>query len=104
MATRKRRERTRPLIERKVSDDNFVHCVSLLGPIAAWASSITENQKITFNDRNCIHIAVEVALAFAQAGAQSDPKIAEAWAEVIRIRDMFRQADAERADLFGGAA
>jgi hypothetical protein len=81
------------LRERHVTDENFDHCLNLLGICAAWCEGIKEGQKLDFNDRNMVQIPVEIALAFVRERATEDSDLGRACLaslkQFARLRDLF---------------
>lgn len=86
-----KKPRTLPLIERRLVDDNFAHTVALMGMCAAWAEQVTENQRVSFNDRNLIHLPVEIALAFMREHLSDQSKLGEACRSAFQHLGEFRK-------------
>lgn len=63
---KQRRPEPQRLLDRQCSDENFAHTIGLLGWCSAFAETIRENQRVTFNDTSMIQIPCEIALAFCR--------------------------------------
>lgn len=82
------------LIARHTSDDNFAHCLTLLGPSAAWAETLEVGNALTRNDIVMVQIPVEVALAFMRDHVSAPGPIGDAVRSAFGLIDVVRKAGA----------
>lgn len=85
------------LIDRRVTDENFAHCIGLFPPLLLWAEGVREGHRINYNDVNMVHLPVEMLAAFIRQAADGDGPLAEASREAIKKL-------AEIRALYAGAA
>jgi hypothetical protein len=84
-------------IERTVSDDNFAHTLTLLGPCIAWIETIERGHVLDQNDLNMMSIPAEIALAFAKRCIADGSSLAGAAVQTVELLAQFRTARESRA-------
>jgi len=84
---------------RRVTDENFAHCLDLFPAIRAWGRMVKPGRRISFNDINHVLLPMEMLEAFVQHHAGGEGPLAEecrrVLADIERFQKFFEAKDGE---------
>lgn len=82
-----RKAQPQRMIERSTGDDNFAHCIALIGMTLGIIDHLKAGQRVSFNDINCIHLPAEVLKAFMKREVETCGPLGDACREALDRAD-----------------
>lgn len=87
----------RKAIDRSITDDNFCHCVRLMGAMITWAHAVQVGDTIDYDGLNMIAHPAEVAMAFIKDRADEETPLGQACRDALKLQADFAADDRSRS-------